>query len=157
VALPTDIPCPTDPSMLQGSAAFAETVPDTSATAAELVGSGTLSPGIPAMGTSYNNWTFSGTAVGKFNGVVGQCAASMGGNSGPDTLLSGSGTGTSSCLGSGINVSCSFTFARNVNVIDVSGTCAGTSSGTLIGRLAFAQTTAPTAYSYSVIGSLAIT
>lgn len=161
VTMPVNIPCPPGTSPVSGSAGFAQTVPDTSATAAtaaQVAWQGTLTPGIPTSGSTFNSWTGAGTAIGKFNGVVGACSLAFSAATGPDTLTSGSGSGTLACNGAGINFTCNFSLSRVVGAVDLSGTCSGTTPGTLTGRVLFDPyvTGNVAAYAYSAVGDIVV-
>ncbi|HEV7888653.1 MAG TPA: hypothetical protein VGO92_13930 [Acidimicrobiales bacterium] len=94
-----------------------------------IVGTGTISPGIPTNGSTVSSaYTFNGTAAGLFGSVAGTCTINFNG-SGTDSTAMGSGAGNFSCNGSGITVSCNASYSRVGMTLTLSGNCSGTVSG----------------------------
>lgn len=135
-------------------------VPPNGAFSAE--GSGVVSPGlvIPA---NFDSWSMSGSLTGEFNLEAGECSFAVNGSStSPETIFSGTWAGVLRCLGTTsvnslpIDITCAATFTRVTLSFSVSGTCTGTTPGTLTGELSMAPQNFNPTMSYTVAGWLAI-
>lgn len=139
-----------------------------------VTGSGTISPGLtpnPTAGTP-QSVTFTGTAAGAFVNDVpdvdaGSVSCAFSGSSSGifanESSGLGSGTVTGGCsgtgvLGSGVTVTCSFSYVRLESVVTITGTCTATVDGatftaTTAGAFVFVPTTLTPTTSYVLAGA----
>jgi hypothetical protein len=107
-------------------------VPAHAAAVAVFTGNATFAPGIPdpTGGTVANTVHMTGNSIGVFGTTVGSCSFAFAGV-GSFTAVTGSGTGTSTCVnnGSGISWTCANSFVAVGGYWVWTGTCTGAPMG----------------------------
>jgi hypothetical protein len=108
-----------------GALAFAALPASASIGAAEITGSGTISPGLVLTGSSQQTFTWSGSGVAATDTFQGAFSCNWSGNDTIGNITQGSGSFTGTCTFGATTESVSGSYTRTGTVITISATMSG--------------------------------